>query len=103
METLFVYGTLKNERIQKNIIGRAVQGIPDVLMGYKIKTVTIEGEKFPILVKDKGLVTGLVLRLTSEELRKVDKYETNAYRGARETSKSGKNVWVYVKAIEKFK
>lgn len=97
MENLFVYGTLKNSKIQKKIIGRVVKGISDIVVGYRIKTITIEGKKYSIFVKDKGLVTGLVLKLTSEELKKIDKYETNAYRRVPEILKSGTKAWVYVK------
>ena len=97
MENLFVYGTLKDERIQKKIIGRFVKGIPDFLFGYEIKYTKIEGRTYPILVKGKGSVKGFFLKLMSEELKTVNEYETSVYRRIRETLRSGVFALVYVK------
>lgn len=99
MEVLFVYGTLKESKVQKEIMGRAVRGTPDTLEGYSKSQITIEGESFPIAVKNpKGNIEGLVLELAGEELKKIDEWETAAYTRTKAVLKSGKHAWFYQKA-----
>ena len=43
-ENLFSYGTLQLQSVQLNIFGRILEGVPDVLTGYKITLVKIEDE-----------------------------------------------------------
>jgi gamma-glutamylcyclotransferase (GGCT)/AIG2-like uncharacterized protein YtfP len=80
------------------VIGRLVKGTPDVLLGYKISTIELRGIVYPILVPEKdGVIEGEVLRVTTEELTKIDAYETDAYRRVKILLKSGMGAWVYLK------
>ena len=97
-ESLFVYGTLKDPKVQKEVFGRPTDGRPDVLEGYSKSEIEIHGESYPILTpSDQGLVEGLVIEVTSEELEKIDEYETASYKRTRVDLKSGKQTWVYEK------
>lgn len=96
MENLFVYGTLKESKIQKKIIGREVKGDDDILEGYVMSKIIIEGEEYPILIEGEGKMGGKLISVSSDELKKTDEYETSAYARKRVRLKSGKEGWVYV-------
>ncbi len=95
MPTLFVYGTLKNEKTQKEVFMRSVKGATDVLGGFRKIEGYVEG-KYPAIIRNpKSSVKGLVLEVSRKELSLVDEYEGSAYKRIRATTKSGKKVWVY--------
>lgn len=97
-EKLFVYGTIVNPEIQKEILGRTVQGVSDILKGYEKSEVTIDGEIYPcIILNETGMTKGLLIEITDDELRKTDEYETDAYKRERIILKSGVHAWVYVR------
>ena len=99
MINLFVYGTLRENKVQKEIIGRTVKSTKDLLNGYKKSTIKIEGEYYPILIQSSNsTIEGFVLSVDAEELKKIDEYETNAYKRKRVVLGSGKKAWVYLKA-----
>lgn len=100
MQNLFVYGLLKKPEIQKKVIERTAEGLEDSIKGYKISQINLEGEIFPILIKSnspRDFVLGLVLEVSEEELKKIDKFKTDAYKRKKVILSSGKDVWVYVK------
>ena len=99
MEYTFVYGTLKDTKVQKKIVGRVVEGESDVLDGYSKSKIMINGEEYPIAVKNKlGFIEGKLLKVTSNELRAIDEYETKDYKRMKVRLKSGKSAWVYFKS-----
>ena len=100
MEKLFVYGTLMESNVQKKVIGRIIEGEKDSLIGYKKSSIQIEGEIYPIIEKSKNrndIIFGKVLLVTNEELKELDKYETDAYRRIKVVLVSGEDSWVYTK------
>jgi len=98
MEALFVYGTLRDPRVQREAIGRVVKGVPAVLAGYKKTKVKIGGEFYPIIKKSpKSSVKGLILVVTRKELRLLDDWESENYERKKAVLKSGKTAWVYRK------
>ena len=98
-ELLFVYGTLRDQQVQLDIIGRLVQGTPDAILGYGTSTITIEDCVYPILVPAlDGIVEGEVLRVSKDELDKIDVYETDDYQRVKVKLKSGTEAWVYITA-----
>lgn len=98
-EFLFVYGTLKSLEIQKKIFGRVIPSELDFLGRFKKTKVMIGVEVYPCIVEDdKGSVAGQVLAVDSDELEKVDDYETSFYRRRKVRLKSGREAWVYVKS-----
>lgn len=97
-ERLFVYGTLKDPEVQKREIGRVTPGTPDVLQGFTRSQIVINKNTYPIVVQKPGdEVSGLVLDVTPDELKKLDIYETDAYRRSEIVLKSGVPAWVYHK------
>jgi gamma-glutamylcyclotransferase (GGCT)/AIG2-like uncharacterized protein YtfP len=96
IERLFVYGSLREPAVQMRIIGRTIEGTPDVLEGYTHKWVQFPEGEFPMIVPEPGSeVDGLILDVTADEMPLLDCYETDAYRRIRVTLKSGIETWVY--------
>src|SRR5687767_3983039 len=94
---LFVYGSLRDPEVQSKIIGRLVHGTSDILLNYRKSTVTIRNIVYPILVPEpNGIIEGEILKLSKDELSKIDVYETNAYRRVKMKLKSGTETWVYM-------
>lgn len=100
MENLFVYGTLNDKSIQKNIFGRELVGVKDVLSGYKIESIVIDGFEYPIIILSSidDIIHGHVLSVTMEEILKADIYEGNKYKRITVILNSGINAWVYIKS-----
>lgn len=96
MERLFVYGTLRDPNIQQRIIGRVVAGTPDILAGYRMGSIRVGDEIYPIITPDdEQRVNGWVLELTQDELFNTDDYEGAEYQRVRVTLESGIDAWVY--------
>ena len=93
---LFVYGTLTDPETQKKVLGKIVDGVPDVLDDYKKSTIVIFGNSYPDIVKaPSSSVDGLVIPVTTDELESIDNYETEWYKRIEVVLKSGKKAWVY--------
>ncbi len=95
---LFAYETLQDTSILKEVIGRSMKGIPDVLCGYERDKIVIEGETYVAIVPNSdSLVVGRCLSVTTAELKMIDEYETEAFARVQVTLESGVKAWVYVK------
>ena len=113
MENLFSYGTLQLEQVQLKNFGRKLQGNPDSAPGFKSGLVKIKDEE---IIRVSGMthhkniiptgkasdrIEGMVFRVTEEELKKADEYETpSGYSRIRVTLASGVIAWVYLGAGE---
>jgi gamma-glutamylcyclotransferase (GGCT)/AIG2-like uncharacterized protein YtfP len=102
METLFAYGSLREEEVQKTVFGRILKGIPEKLEGYAVKIIEIEEEfgleEYPIIVPSENTndsIEGILFELTMEELSLSDTYEGNSYTRIQVQLRSSKVVWVY--------
>lgn len=99
-EKLFVYGTLKESKVQREVIGRAVKGVSDILDGYRESEVQIDGETYPIIEQhSNSSVDGLALSVTKDELKCIDKFETEAYKREKVKLRSGISAWAYQKPL----
>lgn len=110
MPSLFAYGTLRDEAVQRALFDRRLPGRADELHGFERATVTIEekaeaatGERasaaYPILRYDGNAgsrVEGTVFEIDDAELERADRYEGEAYRRIEVTLASGTTAWVYV-------
>ena len=96
---VFVYGTLTDIIIRKNVIGRDVPGEKATLDGYDASDrITIENESYPVAeINTQGSIIGVVIELTSEEISKLDEYETDSYRREEVELTNGKKAWIYIK------
>lgn len=97
MEKIFTYGTLQDETIQQQIIGRMLgTGQTDTLRGYAVgKLVGIHAEYNIIYPRAGATVDGVVYEVTDDELKKIDEYEGDAYIRVSATLVSNTRVWVY--------
>ena len=96
MEKLFTYGTIRNPRVQKRLLGETINGTPDSIKGYCKSKISIEGEQYPVLKpKPKSSVRGTVLEVSKKELKILDDYETDAYKRSEVRLASGHHAWTY--------
>ena len=94
LETLFVYGTLHDPKVQLLLIGRRLNSTPDVLLKYRRDTELFP--PYPVAVVDAdGYINGWVLRVNSEELERLDEYEGENYIRVGVSLASGLQAWVY--------
>ena len=110
-ETLFSYGTLREEDVQRSVFGRLLLSQPDALVGYRLRMIRIEDADFVALsgaemhrtLEHTGVssdrVEGCALALTRAELAVTDDYEPAGYERTLVTLASGTEAWLYVKAI----
>lgn len=110
---LFSYGTLQKREVQLANFGRALEGSPDALVGYRREMIAIadpavvelSGEAHhPIVVftGDPGdTVDGTVFAITAAELAAADSYEVDDYQRVEAQLRSGATGWVYVRAEQR--
>lgn len=97
-EYLFTYGTLQEEDVQRYIFQRCLEGIQDLLPGYRISEHRMYG-RYLVLKPSPGNsrgVAGIAYRLSLDELLKADIYEGPAYCRIEASLASGRKAWVYV-------
>jgi gamma-glutamylcyclotransferase (GGCT)/AIG2-like uncharacterized protein YtfP len=110
-ERLFSYGTLQQENVQRETFGRALEGAPDALIGFKQELVEISdakvlaksGKRFhPIAMQSDNpsdRIEGIVFSITPAELAAADVYEVHDYERVAVTLASGAGAWVYVRRV----
>ena len=98
MESVFSYGTLQDQQVQQEVLGRLVEGAPDSLAEYATELIEIEGKQFlcSIPSADKNL-SGKCLEVSKAELQKIDAYEGKDYVRVKKILQSGTSAWVYVR------
>jgi gamma-glutamylcyclotransferase (GGCT)/AIG2-like uncharacterized protein YtfP len=97
-DKLFVYGTLTNKKVQKEVIGRELTGTQDILIGYAKEIIEIDGKHYPCIVPNKAEeVLGLIVEVSDDELSKIDAYETSNYKRKRVVLMGGTSAWTYMK------
>jgi len=105
-ENLFSYGTLQKAAVQLSTFGRRLQGSADTLVGYRLKLVPVQDQKFAAesgamqhSVQFTGVaadvVAGMVFEVTKAELARADRYEPVDYERRRVQLKSGISAWIY--------
>ena len=110
MENLFSYGTLRDEAVQRTIFDRILNGTPDAIIGYQLRTVTITDPKSIAISghaehtileptgRDSDQIEGTVFQLSESELALADAYEDKAYKRVKVRLRSAIDAWVYVRA-----
>jgi gamma-glutamylcyclotransferase (GGCT)/AIG2-like uncharacterized protein YtfP len=97
---LFCYGTLQQPKTQLELIGRELIGHISSLDGYIILRDYIDPEDgipYPRIVEHKfGCVFGTVLEFTEDEIKIIDKYETDMYCRTTITTNCGELVEIYL-------
>lgn len=98
MAYLFSYGTLREKRIQKELLFRELEGWPDRLQGFKLSKKKAYGQ-YPVISRTTDLsssVSGMVFKIAYDELYQIDAYEGEEYVRIIAKLQSGKEAWVYV-------
>jgi Gamma-glutamyl cyclotransferase, AIG2-like len=106
-ETLFSYGTLRQEDVQLAVFGRRLAFRPDALVGYALKVIQIQDRSFAakngahqrtlhFTGNASDLVEGVALTLTRQELEQADDYEPDDYERVRVQLRSGFDAWLYL-------
>ena len=107
-ENLFSYGTLQKEEVQIELFGRFLNGVKDVLRGYKSVSIEITDEAFLAKGEDKiqttlvptnnenDIIEGMVFEISKEEILLSDKYEPTGYKRVEVKLDSRKAAWIYV-------
>ena len=106
-ETLFSYGTLRQEEVQLATFGRKLKGQPDALVGYILSITQIRDQSFAskngahqrtlqFTGSASDVVEGVALALTRQELEQADEYEPDDYERIRVRLRSGLDAWVYL-------
>lgn len=94
---IFIYGTLRDPAVQREVFGRVVPGVPDHLDGYGLGEAETRDGRYPNLVPEEGsAVAGEVIELDDEELRRADAHETDAYARRAFVLASGRAAEAYV-------
>ena len=99
MEKLFTYGTLQDSEIQQKLFGRILKGKTDILVGYVLSNIVIDGNEYSAVTLKLGeQVQGVVYDLSLDEFKLTEKYEGNSYKIIKTRLLSGVKSWVYVLA-----
>jgi hypothetical protein len=107
---IFSYGTLQDRAVQLANFGRELAGTSDSLPGFSTSLIAIRD---PEVIATSGKthhtiaerscdpteeVSGMVFKVTPEELAAADRYEVEEYTRVEVTLKSGLRAWAYVRA-----
>lgn len=96
-EYLFVYGTLLEGEVRQLVFTRELDGRKDLLSGYRIHRNKVSG-LYPSVEatgQDEDQVSGEVFVVSSDDLKRADQYEGEAYMRKRVMLASGTEAWVY--------
>ncbi|WP_422082242.1 gamma-glutamylcyclotransferase family protein [Ulvibacterium sp.] len=101
-EYLFTYGTLQDDEIQLNLFKRKLKGDKETLEGFLLFQNKVYG-RYPTVHKTNDsmdMVEGMVYKITSLELKKVDVYEGDGYERHKVVLASGKTAWAYMERLD---
>ena len=111
-ESLFSYGTLRQEDVQLATFGRRLAGRPDALAGYALKIIQIQDQSFAakngahqrtlqFTGSASDVVEGVALAMTRHELEQADEYEPDDYERVCVHLRSGQDAWVYLQTDQR--
>ena len=100
MDYLFVYGTLKDPKIRKQLTGKYFNSSQGLLKKYLLNNIDIDGVIYPIIEytgKDEDIVAGEYFVIDEVDLKKFDVYEGAEYRRIKVTLDNLLETWIYCK------
>jgi hypothetical protein len=104
---LFCYGTLQQRDVQLANFGRELEGLADVLIGYRLmplavsdrRVLALSGQAVHWIARASGnpadRIAGLLFELSDAELVASDEYEVADYSRVEATLESRCRAWVY--------
>jgi hypothetical protein len=105
---LFSYGTLQQRDVQLATYGRALEGSPDTLVGYRLasliisdpRVVELSGKPVHMIARETGSIAdripGFVFEISEAELAATDRYEVDVYSRVEVTLDSGRLAFAFV-------
>ncbi|WP_129794040.1 gamma-glutamylcyclotransferase family protein [Sphingosinicella sp. CPCC 101087] len=104
---LFSYGTLRQGEVQRELFGRELERVEDVLPGFRVERLRITDEavialsgsdSHPVLRRAGAgeAVSGSALAMSDDDLARADGYEVSDYVRIAVTLASGREAFVYV-------
>jgi len=105
---LFSYGTLQQRDVQLATYGRALEGSPDTLVGYRLasliisdpRVVELSGKQVHMIARETGSIAdripGFVFEISEAELAATDRYEVDVYSRVEVTLDSGRLAFAFV-------
>jgi gamma-glutamylcyclotransferase (GGCT)/AIG2-like uncharacterized protein YtfP len=98
LHNVFVYGTLRDSRVRRDILGYNPNAFPGSLKGFHLSSIQLDGICYPILIEEIGCqekVSGEYFEVDDKGLALLDLYESEAYRRKEVTLEEGIKAWVY--------
>jgi gamma-glutamylcyclotransferase (GGCT)/AIG2-like uncharacterized protein YtfP len=99
MTNIFVYGTLLDDTVRGRVLGKDIKGKSDTLEDYMLDTHSILTTYPTITPLDKGVVNGKYFNVNEEDIKKLDRYESEYYKKIEIKLKSGIKSLVYTERI----
>ena len=100
MKKIFTYGTLLNKNMRFILLGKDVPVEDDVLKGYSKEPHTVF-KIYPTIKQMKGSsVKGIVFNVDENDLKILDRYESDLYKKIEVNLVSGKKALVYIESTK---
>ena len=97
---VFVYGTLCDAKVQKQVLGYEPSSSHNAITGFRLERIELDNIHYPIMVQyplSETRISGLCLEINDDDLLLLDDYETSAYRRIRVKLADGFRAWMYCK------
>lgn len=95
---VFAYGTLLDSKVRFDILDYPTFLIKSSVTGFKPGKIVLSGKSYPILVEDGNQqenIHGGYFEIHSADIKKLDEYESAAYRRKLTHTTDGIIVWIY--------
>jgi gamma-glutamylcyclotransferase (GGCT)/AIG2-like uncharacterized protein YtfP len=95
---VFAYGTLRKEAVRRELLGYSLVSYPALLTGFSLSTIVLENTEYPIIIENPEsleIIDGEYFEVGEKDLKKLDDYESAAYRRKKVTLENQIVAWVY--------
>ena len=96
---IFVYGTLLDDTVRGRVLGKDIKGKSDTLEDYMLDTHSVLTSYPTIVKRNKEVVNGMYFDVNEEDIKKLDRYESEYYKKIEIKLKSGTKSLVYTESI----
>jgi gamma-glutamylcyclotransferase (GGCT)/AIG2-like uncharacterized protein YtfP len=96
---VFAYGTLKLENLRQELLGYETPSFPGILKGFSMSSVILDHIEYPIIMENPDscdIIEGEYFAVEEPDLKKLDIYESPAYRRIQVKLENGIAAWVYI-------
>jgi gamma-glutamylcyclotransferase (GGCT)/AIG2-like uncharacterized protein YtfP len=96
---IFVYGTLRLENIRRELLGHETLSTPGRLKGFSMDAILLDNIEYPIIWKNTAsteVIEGEYFEVNENDLKKLDVYESSAYKRILAELENHLFAWVYI-------